>query len=66
MARFHAKLKSAESGEVTEAQRFYRQGERLRQSGDLMGARRVWQDLVAVFKEVAAEQEWIRRRGGPP
>jgi hypothetical protein len=45
----------------SEAERFYRQGERLRQEGRAADARRVWQNVVAVFAGVAAEAVWVRR-----
>jgi hypothetical protein len=58
---FRLKLKAAESGELSEAQRFFQQGERLRQDGDLQGARRVWQATIAVFKNVDREKDWVLR-----
>ncbi|HWY85759.1 MAG TPA: serine/threonine-protein kinase [Gemmataceae bacterium] len=61
MESFRLKLKAAEGGELSEAQRFFQQGERLRQDGDLQGARRVWQATIAVFKNVDREKDWVRR-----
>ncbi|HYT90655.1 MAG TPA: serine/threonine-protein kinase [Gemmataceae bacterium] len=46
---------------VGEAERFYRQGERLRQEGKVAEARRVWQNVVVVFQGVDSEKEWVGR-----
>jgi serine/threonine-protein kinase len=46
---------------VSEAQRFYRRGERLRQEGKPVEARQVWQSVSDAFAEVASEAEWVRR-----
>jgi serine/threonine-protein kinase len=59
--RFRLKLKAAEAGGPTEAQRFYQRGERLRNEGDFKGAQSVWRTTVTVFKGVDREQEWVRR-----
>lgn len=61
--RFRQKLEAArnEGKEMSEASRFYHQGERLRQTGDLVGAQRVWENLIRGFGEVESEREWVRR-----
>jgi hypothetical protein len=59
--KFRLKLQAAEAPGPTEAQRFYQQGERLQQDGDLKGAQRVWQATILVFKDVEREQQWVRR-----
>jgi serine/threonine-protein kinase len=48
-------------GAVSEAQRFYDQGERQRQEGDLAAARRTWQGVLDAFTGVLSEEEWVRR-----
>ncbi len=58
---FQQKLQAAEAPGPTEAQRFYQQGERLLQAGDLKGAQRVWQATVDVFKDSDREKDWVRR-----
>jgi serine/threonine-protein kinase len=49
------------AGPMTEAQRFFQEGLRLRQRGDEDGAQRVWAALIEAFKDVLAEQPWVRR-----
>jgi serine/threonine-protein kinase len=58
---FRLKLESAEADRPTEAQRFFQQGEKLRQDGDFEGARRLWQTTIVVFKDVDSEQTWVSR-----
>jgi eukaryotic-like serine/threonine-protein kinase len=43
----------------SEAERFYRQGLALLQTGDAAGARRIWQGLVTAFRGVATEERWV-------
>jgi serine/threonine-protein kinase len=43
-----------------EAQWFYEQGLRRRQQGDLDGAKATWRNLVRSFRDVPAEQRWVR------
>jgi tetratricopeptide (TPR) repeat protein len=59
--KFRRLLEAAESTKPTEAQRFFQQGDRLRQEGDFEGARRVWQNTIAVFGDIDSEQEGVRR-----
>ncbi len=61
MDKFRRELEAAESARPSEAQRFFQQGERLRQEGDLEGARRVWQNLIAAFDGRESEQDGVRR-----
>jgi serine/threonine-protein kinase len=46
---------------MSEAERFYRQGERLRAAGNPAEAKQIWQALIAVFATVPGEEEWVRR-----
>ena len=50
-----------EAGLVSEAQRFYEQGRRLKREGDPFGARAVWHNLVRSFQGIDGEQEWVNR-----
>jgi hypothetical protein len=59
--RIEAARQRQEAPKLSEAERFYRRGQRLRQEGDLAAARRTWQDLAAVFADVPSEAEWVRR-----
>ena len=52
---------AAKSAQPTEAQRFYQQGEQLRQQGNWAAAALVWRNVVDVFKEVDVEKEWVQR-----
>jgi serine/threonine-protein kinase len=45
----------------SEAERFYRKGERLRQEGDTKEARRLWENLVAAFAGIPSEEKWVAR-----
>jgi hypothetical protein len=49
-----------EDGPPSEAHWFYLRGLRLRQHGDEKAAREVWRELIASFREVPAEQPWVR------
>lgn len=44
----------------SEAQWFYLKGLRRRQQGDEPGARRIWSELASAFRDVKAEQPWVR------
>jgi serine/threonine-protein kinase len=46
---------------VGEGEWFFEKGLRLRQRGDEEAARKVWQALVAAYREVPAERPWVRR-----
>ena len=63
VARFRAKRDAARDGDValSEAQRFYRQAERLREEGQLQAARTVYESVVVVFKDSEADKEWVRK-----
>jgi serine/threonine-protein kinase len=45
----------------SEAQRFYKRGERLLIEGDPAAARKMWQNLVAVFGPEESAKEWVQR-----
>jgi serine/threonine-protein kinase len=59
--RIEAADRKDETPPPSEAQRFYQQGERLRQDGDLAAARRVWQGVATVFAETPSEAEWVQK-----
>src|SRR5262249_16073559 len=66
LEKYRQQLKEARAREeaepaVSEAQRFYLKGERLRQEGRDAEARKVWQGVVAVFQGADAEKEWVRK-----
>jgi serine/threonine protein kinase len=58
---FRLKLDAAKSRHPGEAQRFFQQGELLRQQGNLAAARQIWSSLIDVFQEVDSEKEWVQR-----
>jgi serine/threonine-protein kinase len=65
VARFRQQLEASRAPAVPgEAQRFYQQGEALRQQGNVAAARDVWRGVVDAFGEVEAEKEWVRRAEG--
>jgi eukaryotic-like serine/threonine-protein kinase len=48
------------AGPMSEAQWFFQEGMRLRQRGDLDGARRTWQALTRAFGQTPSEAPWVR------
>jgi hypothetical protein len=44
---------------VSEAQRFYKEGQRLARTGNKVAARDVWRNLVRSFRGVGSEEEWV-------
>lgn len=60
---YKKKLESSRDapGRPSEAQRFFQQGERLRQEGSLKEARQVWINLVVVFQAVPNEKAWVHK-----
>jgi serine/threonine-protein kinase len=59
--KYREALEAARSPQPSEAQRFFRRGEQLRQQGDLRAAQEVWRNVVAAFAGVEAEKEWVGR-----
>jgi hypothetical protein len=53
-------LAARHAGPMSEAQWFYREGQRLRQVGKEQEARRMWQALIDVFGQVPGEGPWVR------
>jgi serine/threonine-protein kinase len=60
-AERQAEVAARNAGPVSEGQRFFQEGLRLRQAGDEAGARRTWEALIAGFGEVPSERPWARR-----
>ncbi|HXG11876.1 MAG TPA: protein kinase [Gemmataceae bacterium] len=60
-AQRRAERDAGTSRPAGEGQWFYQQGLRLRQQGDEAAARRVWENLVRSFRDVPAEEVWVRR-----
>lgn len=60
---FRRKLDHVRAGATTpsEAEQFFEQGERLRREGQMLQAKQVWENVVRVFKDAEAEQQWVRR-----
>jgi predicted Ser/Thr protein kinase len=54
-------LDDARSPAMTEAQRFFRRGERLRQEGLEREALALWRNLIIAFEETPEEKDWVRR-----
>ena len=63
IASFKRKVDDFRSGSstVSDAERFFKQGERLRQEGKLKDAQRVWENVEAAFQSVDGEKEWVRK-----
>jgi tRNA A-37 threonylcarbamoyl transferase component Bud32 len=61
LEKYRRKWENAKSAQPSEAQRFYQQGELLRQQGNWAAAAHVWQNVIDVFKDVDAEKAWVRR-----
>jgi serine/threonine-protein kinase len=59
--KYRLRLEAARSPQPSEAQRFFQQGEQLRQQGELGRARAVWQSVIVAFRDVDAEKEWVSR-----
>jgi serine/threonine protein kinase len=59
--KFRLKWETAKSVQPSEAQRFFQQGELLRQQGNWAAAVLVWRNVVDVFKDVEAEKDWVQR-----
>lgn len=58
---YRRKLDAARNPLPSEAQRFVQQGQRLREEGDLAGARRVWLNVIAAFGPSPADKTWVQR-----
>jgi tetratricopeptide (TPR) repeat protein len=59
--QFKLTLQTAEAGNTSEARRLFQRGEKLSQEGNLKEAQRVWQNIIVIFKNMPAEQIWVRR-----
>jgi len=62
VAEFRRKLESSRQGirASSEAEQFFRHGERLRREGQASQARQTWENVVRVFQNVEAEEKWVR------
>jgi serine/threonine-protein kinase len=58
---FHRKYETAKAPHPSEAQRFFQQGEILKQQGNLASAQKKWRALIVLFEDVEAEREWVYR-----
>jgi predicted Ser/Thr protein kinase len=63
LARFKQKVDDFNKGTNTgsDAERFYHQGERLRQEGRLNDAKRMWDNVVTAFGAVESEKHWVQK-----
>src|SRR5262245_1446738 len=63
LARFKQKVDDFRNGTSTgsDAERFYHQGERLRQEGRLNEAKRTWDNVIAAFGAVKSEEYWVQK-----
>jgi serine/threonine-protein kinase len=63
VGRFRAKRDAARDSDAapSEAQRFYRQAERLREDGQWQAARKIYESVIVVFKNMDADKDWVRR-----
>ena len=46
---------------MTEAQRFFRRGERLQKEGHEREALQLWRNLIVAFEETPEEKDWVKR-----
>jgi serine/threonine-protein kinase len=58
---FRKKWHAAKIPQLSEAQRFFQQGEKLLHQGNAAAAKQVWQNLIDVFDELESEKEWVIR-----
>jgi serine/threonine-protein kinase len=61
LATYRLALDTARSPLPSEAQRFYQQGELLRQQGNLAAAAEMWRNLVAAFDGLEPAHDWVMR-----
>jgi hypothetical protein len=61
VASYRKKWHAAKLPRVSEAQRFFQQGEMQLKQGNAAGARLIWTNLIDVFGEVESEKEWVSR-----
>ena len=61
VARYRQVREAARAPQTCEAQRFYQQGEQLRQQGNLQAARQKWRDLIVAFEGVEPARKWVLR-----
>ena len=59
LVKFRRKLEAARNPRASEAQRFYRLGEKRREEGDDIGAVKQWRELIRAFDQVPTELEWV-------
>jgi hypothetical protein len=61
LAKYRLARETARAAHPTEAQRFYQQGEQLRQHGNLAGAAQVWRNLIVAFEGIEPAKDWVLR-----
>src|SRR5262249_10574256 len=63
LARFKQKVDDFRNGTNTgiDAERFYHQGERLRQEGRLNQAKRTWDNVIVAFGAVESAKYWVQK-----
>lgn len=62
VARFRRQLEQAREGtKVSEAERFFRLGERRLEDGDDVAAAALWQNVITAFESVDAERDWVQQ-----
>ncbi len=61
LEEFREKLEASRQRTGSEARRFFSQADRLRQEGQFVQAKRIWENVVQVFQHVPAEAEWVRK-----
>jgi serine/threonine-protein kinase len=59
--KYREMLEAARAPQPSEAQRFYQQGEQLRQQGHLHAAAQKWRSLIVTFQGVESAREWVRQ-----
>ena len=61
VAQFRQKWETAKAPHVSEAQRFFLQGELLQKQGNPAAAQQTWRNLIDAFAEVKGEEAWVDR-----
>jgi hypothetical protein len=59
--KYRQERESARAPHSSEAQRFFQQGELLKQQGNVGGAAAVWRNLIVAFGNIEADKEWVAR-----
>jgi serine/threonine-protein kinase len=59
--KYREQYENARSTEPCDAQRFFQEGEQLRQQGNLKAAAETWRNLIVAFEGVESAKDWTQR-----